>query len=289
MANNPILFNAALLGAFGGINTSRSLQSSVGADYATQKANALAFATLLDGQIPVGSYSQAEADLLGAMVQQIVSGKGEAAVNLTLIDAIIAAFDLVRSSLEPVVIGGSTDFDGDVRFFGDEFLVSTAGTDRLKIGLLGTWEVNGDAGDAGQVLTSQGGSNPPAWQGMPDATVITGINNSGTFGPATVVAAGHTPGVYLIGFTVDIQTPTSLAAETLEYSISGSFDGAPSSMLLTQDSLDDPAFRQGYSNTPTVAYFVSDGVSAIEITVNSNTGVCLIDVYASAQRVASLP
>lgn len=102
MANNPILFNAALSGVFGGINTSRSLSSADAGSYANQGANALAFATLLDGEIPAGGYSQSDADLLGALVQQVISGKGEAGLNLTSVNALIAAFNVARASLEPV-------------------------------------------------------------------------------------------------------------------------------------------------------------------------------------------
>jgi hypothetical protein len=101
MANNNGLFNAALSGAYAGINTSRSLSSAVEADYAAQRASALAFATLLDTAIATGSYSAADEALLQGLVQEIVSGKGEASPNSVLIAAIIAAFDEARSALEP--------------------------------------------------------------------------------------------------------------------------------------------------------------------------------------------
>jgi len=99
MANNPILFNAALSGAFSGINTSRSIKSAASGDYATQRNSALTFATLLDDEIPAGSYNQQDGDLLGSIVQQVVSGKGESAPNLTLITAIIAAFTAAQAVL----------------------------------------------------------------------------------------------------------------------------------------------------------------------------------------------
>ena len=101
MSNNPILFNAALCGVFGGINTSRSIDSTLAGDYATQSTNAFAFATLLDGQIAIGSYSQADGLMLQAIVQEVVSGKGLAGLNLTTINAIIAAFNVARASLDP--------------------------------------------------------------------------------------------------------------------------------------------------------------------------------------------
>lgn len=102
MANNSILFNAALSGVFGGINTSRSLVSAVGADYDVPRDNAVAFASLLDAQIAADVYNQQDADLLQSIVQQVVSGKGEAGLNLVSINAIVAAFGAVRSQLEAV-------------------------------------------------------------------------------------------------------------------------------------------------------------------------------------------
>lgn len=104
MTNNPILFNAALAGAFAGINTSRSLSSSSAGAYSTQNVNALAFATLLDGQIVVGTYTIGDGALMQAIVQEVVSGKGSAGLNLTSITAIIAAFNVVRAGLNPVAV-----------------------------------------------------------------------------------------------------------------------------------------------------------------------------------------
>lgn len=99
--NNPGLFNAALAGAFDGINTSRALRSAVQADYASQKNSALAFANLLDAQIAAGSYSQNDAALLQGLVQQVVTGKSEAAPNITSARAINAAFQAARTASVP--------------------------------------------------------------------------------------------------------------------------------------------------------------------------------------------
>lgn len=101
MSNNPILFNAALSGAFSGINTSRSLSSAIAADYTTQKDNAFAFATLLDAQLVAGSYTPGDGALLQSLVQEVVSSKGSAAANLVSITAILAAFEEARASLDP--------------------------------------------------------------------------------------------------------------------------------------------------------------------------------------------
>lgn len=100
MSNNPILFNAAVSGVYGGINTSRSLVSAVALDYAAQATNAAAFATLVDAAIAAGSFSQQDADMLTALVQEVVSGKGSAGLNLTSAAAIAAAFTQGRTALE---------------------------------------------------------------------------------------------------------------------------------------------------------------------------------------------
>ena len=101
MANNNILFNAAFAGALGGINTSRGIKSASGASYSGAIASAFAFATLLDADIAAGSFNQQDANLLQDLCSQILSQKGAASSDATLIAAIVAAFNAARSSLEP--------------------------------------------------------------------------------------------------------------------------------------------------------------------------------------------
>ena len=171
MANNAILFNAALLGAFSGINTSRSLSSPVASDYTAQRNSALAFATLLDGEIPAGSFNQSDANLLGSIVQQVVSGAGEAAPNLTLINAIIAAFTLVQASLEPVPSSGPT-LDGDniwtgTNIFRNEFSVEAEDgsiTWFFIDPITGSWEIEGNPTPFNLPLLGQGAGLPPVFE-----------------------------------------------------------------------------------------------------------------------------
>lgn len=126
MANNPILFNAVIAGVVGGVNTSRSLTSPVAANYAGVVTNAVAFATLLDAEIPVGVFGQADADLLASIVQEVISGKGSAGLNMTNILAIIAAFTQARASLDPAGGGGLNNRLTNVFFVDSATTVPTA-------------------------------------------------------------------------------------------------------------------------------------------------------------------
>lgn len=75
MANNPILYNAAVAGASSAITGSRWVTSSSQASYSAV-ANAIsAFATALDAAIPAASPGQPEADLLESICSAFWSGR----------------------------------------------------------------------------------------------------------------------------------------------------------------------------------------------------------------------
>lgn len=102
MANNAILYNAALAGAFGALNTSRNIQSAVSADYNTQAADALALAALVDSFIPFdSSVTQQNGAILQTLCSQILSGKGSAGVNAATARAIAAAYTAASALLTP--------------------------------------------------------------------------------------------------------------------------------------------------------------------------------------------
>jgi hypothetical protein len=132
MANNPLLFNAALGGAFGGINTSRTLTADDPNTYVNGRNSAIAFAAAIDAGIAVDPLiTQQNANLLSSICQQILSGKGSAGFSSATITAIVTAYNLVKSSLEPVPDSSSED----IYSFDDDFdvgntnaaLISTTG------------------------------------------------------------------------------------------------------------------------------------------------------------------
>lgn len=107
MANNPILYNAALAGAMGALNTSRNLQSAVQASYNPQALDAQTFAALVDSVIPVGAPNRANALVLESICEEVISGKGSVGVNLTTASAIAAAYKAASALLIPDPSEGS--------------------------------------------------------------------------------------------------------------------------------------------------------------------------------------
>jgi hypothetical protein len=135
MANNPLLFNAALAGAFGGINTSRTLKADNPNVYVTPRNSAVAFAGAIDAGIPADPLvTQQHANLLSSICQQVLNGKGSAGFSSASITAIVTAYNLVKTSLEPVPDSDTSD----IYSFDDDFDLGSSNNIVLSTSTTGT-------------------------------------------------------------------------------------------------------------------------------------------------------
>lgn len=76
MANNPLLYDAALGGAIAGIEAGRVLKSTNSADYIGARSTAVAFATILDSLFPVNqNLTQQDSNLMQAICLQVLAGR----------------------------------------------------------------------------------------------------------------------------------------------------------------------------------------------------------------------
>lgn len=108
MANNPILYNAALAGVTGGINQ-RWLSNQDPAAYLNVRAQIIVFATGVDSVIATdSSVSEQDGNLIQAICQQVFAGRYPLAGSLTTENvqaislAIKALYETMRVSLEVV-------------------------------------------------------------------------------------------------------------------------------------------------------------------------------------------
>jgi hypothetical protein len=109
MANNPVLFNAALCGASGGAQE-RWLLSTSAASYAQFAAAATAFATAVDAAIAVQtSVSSAQSQLLQSLCQGVLSTRLPQSVNASDYTAIAQAIAALYAALATALTPGNID------------------------------------------------------------------------------------------------------------------------------------------------------------------------------------
>lgn len=109
MANNPVLFNAALCGASGGAQE-RWLLSTSAASYAQFAAAATAFATAVDAAIAVqASVSGAQSQLLQSLCQGVLSTRLPQSVNASDYTAIAQAIAALYAALATTLTPGNIE------------------------------------------------------------------------------------------------------------------------------------------------------------------------------------
>lgn len=108
MANNPILYNAALSGASGALSNERWITSTNSSEYEPLEESAEAFADAIDVLIAPGGYTDQDANLLQAICENVLSGRGSWGVTVTNSEAIVTCFNRIRTALDPAGGGGSS-------------------------------------------------------------------------------------------------------------------------------------------------------------------------------------
>jgi len=108
--NNTAIYNAALAGAIGG-SCQRWLTKQFGGDYTDLVADCVIFATAVDTEIAPMDVNQAEADLMAAICQQVVSGRylrGLTAFGMqNVAKSIKALWTETNGDIDPAPIPGS--------------------------------------------------------------------------------------------------------------------------------------------------------------------------------------
>lgn len=110
MANNPLLFNAAVAGACGGAHSSRWITDDRAADYLGDRNAAVAFATVVDLAIPTdATVGESDADLMCQICNAVLQNKSltESSNNIGIALAVAALWNELRTGLVPVPGGGS--------------------------------------------------------------------------------------------------------------------------------------------------------------------------------------
>jgi hypothetical protein len=108
MSNNPLLFNAALAGATGGITSERWIVSTNAADYTSLRTEIVQFATALDAAIPTDATTNSQdAELLFSICQQIIAGKGKPGEVTALAQSIATFYSVMQPQL--LAVGGGSD------------------------------------------------------------------------------------------------------------------------------------------------------------------------------------
>lgn len=108
MSNNPILFNAALAGAIGGLNSERWITSTEAADYITVRNSAVAFATAVDLAIAADTtITQQHGELLESICASVLTARGLAGTSTAVAASIAILFGVARLQLESVPTGAT--------------------------------------------------------------------------------------------------------------------------------------------------------------------------------------
>lgn len=108
MANNPILFNAALNGATSGMVADRVVTSPAESTYFPIRDSAVTFATAVDAAIAAGEYSQQAGNLMEGICLAVMSRRGSAGSSTQVVTAVVALFEALESQLEPEGGGDSS-------------------------------------------------------------------------------------------------------------------------------------------------------------------------------------
>ncbi len=156
-----------LTSAASGINLSAGTHTASAADAGDIALNASGGVAIVAGATPVTGTAVGVSVVADADVQ-LVAGS-DVTINAGT-DVVISAGDDLRlnglggSMLMAMATPDTTQTTGQVKLNADDSIrLLTGNTERLEIEVDGAWQVAGDAGDAGEVLTSQGASASPAW------------------------------------------------------------------------------------------------------------------------------
>lgn len=109
MANNNLIYNAALSGASAAMQCERWITDTDSAEYLAARNAAIAFATIIDGQIPFdAAMDQSKADLMQGICSAVLSTKSFVAtdVSIGMALAIVAFYNSLVTGLEPIDGGG---------------------------------------------------------------------------------------------------------------------------------------------------------------------------------------
>src|SRR5262245_25533101 len=104
MANNNILFNAAIGGAAGGIQQRRWLTDTDSNNYLALRNSIVQFAQTIDSLIPAGNYGDSEAELLANLCNAALSNRNLTLANIgasitSLAQSIVALFNSLQGQL----------------------------------------------------------------------------------------------------------------------------------------------------------------------------------------------
>ncbi len=111
MANNNLIYNAALAGALGGSTNERWITSISGATYIAQRNAAVAFATIVDASIPADpNMNDGKAQLILTLVTAIINSKAitNDAATSAAAAAVAAVYNVFASVLEPELAPSAT-------------------------------------------------------------------------------------------------------------------------------------------------------------------------------------
>lgn len=200
--NNAILFDAAVT-AIGSIISSRWLTSTTPSDYAQYQATMAAFAAAVDAQIPAGSPTQQEAELLRSICEGMLCGRAISSDSSFIDTAVVisAIYDQVKASLIVVPGGSAAADETDVRTYGATYAseqttcTALAGATTLTLAngagqangnwlcVIGAGRAHGMATPADPIAVVQGTTGSTTWEFL-----IQALNGQwGLSGPSAVV------------------------------------------------------------------------------------------------------
>jgi len=243
MANNPLLYNAAISGMSGGVNQ-RWLTNPSPVAYVPIRDQILIFAVALDAAFSADpTITTQDAALMQAICQQVFATRWPTANTLTsaavssLVLAIKAMFDTMRATLEVIPDGSSDTLSFEDDFFASTFpaagSITTTGTTWATGS--GNWWVQAIAGSANQTLAF--GVSPTTNPNHPGiARLVTtaaanngiGMRRGGFTGSSTQFIRGDMVDSFTVNFAIPV-------AANIRVQIG--LDSEPVSTALTQGAL----------------------------------------------------
>lgn len=135
----------------------------------------------------------------------------------------------------------------------------------------------------------------PYWQKFGLNTIVSqiGWDANSPSNLLTLLPAGHEPGMYEVSFVLVVRTGSGGTTSTAVATWASPTFGAESKTLSASLTLSSTGTTFSNGNTQTAMHravpIVSAGTAAITLQLNSSGAAGVIDIYATARLIATLP